>query len=213
MPRAAKGASKETVAGSPKQPGKERQRKLRRVYPDCLRCRFLGTACAGSLLRCDVCTAAGVDCLRFPVSDNDVLFDTLPKNIRHQLAGIIPRRKFAKAWKHSPAGAEFLSGEVDKTLCTPECIDDLVENPARLRLAPELNSRVLGAPLAAALKACPEQEGDRMPLPSSELLSCISNTFARADAAGEHESYSEHMGGGSLLAFGVLLQEYSRHLM
>ncbi|KAJ2081809.1 hypothetical protein H4R24_002073 [Coemansia sp. RSA 988] len=155
----------------------------------------------------------GVDCLRLPVTDNDILFDTIPQSVQRQFTRTVPRRALTKAWKRSSAGAEFLSNDVDERLCTPECVEDLVENPVRLRLTPELTSSVLGKPLAVALEAFPEQDGERMPLPSSELLSCISNTFARAAATDTQEPISEHMGGGSLLAFGVLLQEYSRHLM
>ncbi|PIA17361.1 hypothetical protein COEREDRAFT_86349 [Coemansia reversa NRRL 1564] len=213
MPKAAKGISEETVAGSPKKPGTERRPKQRRLKLDCLRCRLLGINCTGTPPCCDVCPAAGVDCLYFPETNNDVLFDAFPQRVRQQLARSIQRRPPADTWENVSASAEFLGKCIDDSLRTPECIDDFVENPARLRPAPELNRRVLGGQLVAALEEFPEQEGDRAPLPSSELLSCISNTFARAGAAGVHEPHSEHMGGGSLLAYGVLLQEYCRYLI
>ncbi|KAJ2616020.1 hypothetical protein H4S08_000981 [Coemansia sp. RSA 1365] len=213
MPKAAKSISKKTAAGSPKKLGTERRPIQRRLNLECLRCRLLGINCTGTPPCCDVCSAANMDCLYLPETNNDLLFDTLPQRVRRQLARGIQRRPPTDTWENLSASAEFLGNCVDGNLHTPECIDNLVENPARLRPAPELNRRVLGGQLLAALEAFPEQEGDRALLPSSELLSCISNTFARAVAAGVHEPHSEHMGGGSLLAYGVLLQEYCRHLM
>ncbi|KAJ1828708.1 hypothetical protein LPJ56_000933 [Coemansia sp. RSA 2599] len=55
-----------------------------------------------------------------------------------------------------------------------------------------------------------------LPLPSSDLLDCINKSIMQKEASAEQSGHSlinEHLNGSSLLALGVLLQEYCRYLL
>ncbi|KAJ1735618.1 hypothetical protein LPJ61_000456 [Coemansia biformis] len=180
----------------------------------CLRCRLLLSACDRAQPGCSRCLGAGVDCMYFPTLEGDRLLGVLGQGIA---AGNVPVdapgwRRLAD-WTRNQAAAEFLAEECG-LLRGPECIDDLRENPARERPASGAAAAVCTGPLKDALDSFPEEPADpRLPLPSSELLRCISDALARSDAQDPQQLYSEHMCGSSLLALGVLLQEYSQHLL
>ncbi|KAJ2712303.1 hypothetical protein H4R19_002826 [Coemansia spiralis] len=176
----------------------------------CLRCRLLASACDCAQPVCSACAAAGVECMAFPALASDSQLLGVANGSAP--AGSTPGWRRAGDWMRSPAAAEFLSEEAG-ALRGPESIDDFVENPARLRPAAGLDAVSTG-PLAAALDTVSAELGTaRLPPPSSELLRCISDAVARSDAEGAQQRFSEHMSGSSLLAMGVLLQEYSRHLL
>ncbi|KAJ2526201.1 hypothetical protein IWW43_006471 [Coemansia sp. RSA 1935] len=93
----------------------------------------------------------------------------------------------------------------------PEDISEFTENPERLRGDVELPQL-----LRQALDEFPEEQGEQLRLPSSELLQTIGGSIAQADARqdiDDEQVLSEYMGSSSLLALGVLLQEYSRYLI
>ncbi|KAJ2806328.1 hypothetical protein H4R21_000910 [Coemansia helicoidea] len=180
----------------------------------CLRCRLLASTCDCAKAGCSACAAAGVECLQYPELESDELLGVLGRGTARGSvpAGSARGRRRLDGWVRSPAAAEFLAEE-GGVLRGPECIDDFAENPARLRPASGI-SVVATGPLAAALERHPEEPGAaRLRLPSSELLRCISDAVARSDAEDPRQQFSEHMCGSSLLALGVLLQEYSRHLL
>ncbi|KAJ2436808.1 hypothetical protein IWW46_005599 [Coemansia sp. RSA 2440] len=93
----------------------------------------------------------------------------------------------------------------------PEDISEFTENPERLRGDVELPQL-----LRQALDEFPKEQGEQLRLPSSELLQTIGGSIAQADARqdiDDEQVLSEYMGSSSLLALGVLLQEYSRYLI
>ncbi|KAJ2721973.1 hypothetical protein GGI07_003623 [Coemansia sp. Benny D115] len=66
--------------------------------------------------------------------------------------------------------------------------------------------------------SAPQATPDRtpvLPLPSSELLDCISYVFAQNEAIKppKNVSLNEHMSASSLLALGILLQEHTKYLL
>ncbi|KAI9501598.1 hypothetical protein GGI25_004011 [Coemansia spiralis] len=192
---------------------------------DCLRCRLTGTVCDRNSPKCTACANEYVACVLYPSTENDILFELLPQ--RATLAGSENRntvRRTAGDWRRLKCSSEFLEERPDGSLRCPEDMADLTDNPMRNAVDQEMLKRMLAKPLLRAVADHPEsQMADQTqhPLPSSELLRCISQSIARLEASkppldcpgGQEISISECMSGSSLLALGVLLQEYSRYLL
>ncbi|KAJ2666897.1 hypothetical protein IW148_000625 [Coemansia sp. RSA 1199] len=169
----------------------------------CLRCSMVGSRCDGAQPKCTICEQADVACMYVADAGKGRLLDAAPQANRQQTTG-------AKRWMKLQTSSEFLL-ETAGQVRGPEDIDEFTENPERLRADVELPQL-----LRQALDEFPEEQGEQMRLPSSELLQTIGRSIAQADARqdiDDEQVLSEYMGGSSLLALGVLLQEYSRFLI
>ncbi|KAJ2358551.1 hypothetical protein IWW50_001028 [Coemansia erecta] len=165
---------------------------------------MLGSACDRARSGCSQCRQAGAGCMYIPAAGNGRLLGALPRPNKPQNS--IPAG--ARGWMQLQASTEFLS-EQPGEMRGPEDLSAFAENPARIQTDAKLPRA-----LRKVLKKHPDEQGEQLRLPSSELLQTIGSSIAQAEAHCEGEQpLSEHMGGGSLLAMGVLLQEYSRYLL
>ncbi|KAJ2530032.1 hypothetical protein GGH20_002016 [Coemansia sp. RSA 1937] len=139
----------------------------------------------------------------------------VPDAGKGRLLGAVPQvnrrhTTAVKRWMKLQTSSEFLL-ETTGQVRGPEDISEFTENPERLRGDVELPQL-----LRQALDEFPEEQGEQLRLPSSELLQTIGGSIAQADARqdiDDEQVLSEYMGSSSLLALGVLLQEYSRYLI
>ncbi|KAJ2735377.1 hypothetical protein IW152_001603 [Coemansia sp. BCRC 34962] len=190
----------------------------------CVRCRLLEIPCNHRLPSCQACLDSSFDCMYLAPTDNDKLFRTLPVGATLGNAPTIPKAwRSSDAWKLLPTSHEFLQ-ENDSGLHAPEDIYSTTENPLRRQLEPRRVDTLMSGQLQEIIGQHPEPldavDQAQLPLPSSELLSSISNSIARQEAerlsqqrVSKQQSLSESMSGSSLLALGILLQEYSRYLL
>ncbi|KAJ1664525.1 hypothetical protein IW140_000527 [Coemansia sp. RSA 1813] len=202
---------------------------LKRGKYDCLRCRLTETPCDRQDPECSTCTDAKVECLVFPPTANDILFglpsNRLEKTNTTNKPGL---KQYSVDWKLLKCSDEFLAEHSAGSLHSPEDVYSLKENPDRCRIEQDKLMQLLGQPLKNALEDYPahgleEDQDEKLPLPSSELLRCIGLSIAKSEASkmltpvkspdGQEILFSEHMSGSSLLALGVLLQEYSSYLL
>ncbi|KAJ1934537.1 hypothetical protein GGF37_006328, partial [Kickxella alabastrina] len=107
---------------------------------------------------------------------------------------------------------------------TPDDVSSMTENLLRNQSGINRLSALMTGPLKKAVLQYPDEERDadaqdtplpQLPLPSSELLRCICRSVAENEASRppQYPSLNEQLSGSSLLAMGVLLQEYSRFLL
>ncbi|KAJ2161593.1 hypothetical protein GGF46_001363 [Coemansia sp. RSA 552] len=174
----------------------------------CLRCRLLGVACDGAAPQCGACAAVSADCLPLSGPESARLLGALPQQLRTGNAAHHDfSRLSATAWKRLPTGKQFVQ-EASGTRHGPEGMAVGAAEPVGD------NPLVAGA-LKEAVETYPDLEGPdngQLPLPSSELLGCIGEAIA-AQPLSESQPLSQHMHASSLLALGVLLQEYSAFLL
>ncbi|KAJ2815669.1 hypothetical protein GGI24_005973, partial [Coemansia furcata] len=176
-----------------------------------MRCRLLEIPCSRHLPSCQECADLSLDCMYFAPSENDKLFKTLPVGATMGNAPIIPRAwRSSDAWRLLPTSQEFLQENVSN-FRAPEDIYDTTDNPLRQQQEPRRVDALMSGQLQDIIKQNPENSGStgqaQLPLPSSELLSSISNSIARREAeklaqqlAPGQQSLSEAMSGSSLLA-------------
>ncbi|KAJ2868829.1 hypothetical protein GGI22_000621 [Coemansia erecta] len=199
-----------------------------KIASGCLRCRLTETRCDRKDHGCTACARAKTVCLAFPLIANDTLFGLPSSNFKRTNTTNTPGLKqYSVDWKLLKCSKEFLAEHTPVSrLWSPEDVNSINENPDRNQLEQDKLSKLLGQPLRKALEDHPAQGSDdqdrRIPLPSSELLRCIGLNVAKSEAGkalleegpdGQDISFSEHMSGSSLLALGVLLQEYSSFLL
>ncbi|KAJ2818618.1 hypothetical protein FBU31_005810, partial [Coemansia sp. 'formosensis'] len=177
----------------------------------CMRCRLFEIPCSRHLPSCQACVDLSLDCMYFAPSENDKLFKTLPVGATMGNAPIIPRAwRSSDAWRLLPTSQEFLQENVSN-FRAPEDIYDTTDNPLRQQQEPRRVDALMSGQLQDIIKQNPEDSGSigqaQLPLPSSELLSSISNSIARREAeklsqqlAPGQQSLSEAMSGSSLLA-------------
>ncbi|KAJ2496858.1 hypothetical protein GGH96_005544 [Coemansia sp. RSA 1972] len=197
--------SQATQSPSPEPAGKAGAggKKSGSVNYKCLRCSMVGTRCDGAQPKCAVCEQADVACMYVSDAGKGRLLGAAPLANRQQTTGI-------KKWMKLQTSTEFLL-ETTGQMRGPEDISEFTENPERIRGDVELPQL-----LRQALDEFPEEQGEEMRLPSSGLLQTIGRSIAQADARqdiDDEQVLSEYMGSSGLLALGVLLQEYSRHLI
>ncbi|KAJ2246377.1 hypothetical protein GGH98_004325 [Coemansia sp. RSA 454] len=197
--------SQATQSPSPEPAGKAGAggKKSGSVNYKCLRCSMVGTRCDGAQPKCTICEQADVACMYVPDAGKGRLLGAVPQvNRRHTTA--------VKRWMKLQTSSEFLL-ETTGQVRGPEDISEFTENPERLRGDVELPQLLI-----QALDEFPEEQGEQLRLPSSELLQTIGGSIAQAGARqdiDDEQVLSEYMGSSSLLALGVLLQEYSRYLI
>ncbi|KAJ2023367.1 hypothetical protein IWW57_004143 [Coemansia sp. S610] len=179
----------------------------------CVRCRLLGIPCNHRLPSCQACLDSSFECMYLAPTDNDWLFKTLPVGATLGNGSTIPKAwRSSDAWKLLPTSHEFLQ-ENDSGLHAPEDIYSTAENPLRRQQEPRRVDTLMSGQLQEIIGRYPEPldaAGQaQLPLPSSELLSSISNSISRQEAerlsqqrAPEQQSLSESMSGSSLLALG-----------
>ncbi|KAJ2453863.1 hypothetical protein EV183_001933 [Coemansia sp. RSA 2336] len=176
---------------------------------------MLGLKCAWEEKSCSLCKQNNTQCMYLPETRSGRLIDT-PKHAN--VVGRISEHSYHRSiqpWMLLNASHEFLS-EKSGMVREPEDLSQMKENPARLWPEDCEPHMFLSSPFAQALEEFPDDESQDLPLPSSDLLRTISNTISRAEAQDsklEAADYSESMNGSSLLALGVLLQEYTRYLL
>ncbi|KAJ2849706.1 hypothetical protein IWW36_002433 [Coemansia brasiliensis] len=130
------------------------------------------------------------------------------------LSGFRYRRNI-QPWMLLNSSREFLS-EKSGQIREPEDLSQMKENPARLRPRNCEPHMFLSNPFVKMLEDFSDDEGQELPLPSSDLLRTISNTISRVEARDFKPgtaNHSENMNGSGLLALGVLIQEYARYLL
>ncbi|KAJ1799910.1 hypothetical protein LPJ59_001501 [Coemansia sp. RSA 2399] len=218
-------------AGEDESVSKKRSRKIENQLTSstngCLRCRLTETRCDRKDHGCTACARAKAECLAFPLIANDTLFGLPSSNLKKTNTTNTPGLKqHSVDWKLLMCSNEFLAETTPVgRMWSPEDVNSVNGNPDRQQIEQAELSKLLGQPLMKALEDHPAQgsddQGGRLPLPSSELLRCIGLNIAKSEAGkaplegpnGKDISFSEHMGGSSLLALGVLLQEYSSFLL
>ncbi|KAJ1845114.1 hypothetical protein LPJ73_004957 [Coemansia sp. RSA 2703] len=195
----------------------------------CIRCRLLGIACDRRVPQCHACKQASVDCLIYPAMVSDRLFNLVPQ--RSTLGNTVTQTQmhmYPPKWTRTSAGKDIISEEPGESII-PDDIHSITENPLRNQSGHNRLEQLQAGPLEAAILNFPiesrnlnpdldsEQSPLQTPLPSSDLLDCISRTIAQAEASRSSPPQSpllnESLGGSSLLALGVLLQEYTKHLL
>ncbi|KAJ2614253.1 hypothetical protein EV177_002149 [Coemansia sp. RSA 1804] len=204
----------------------DKSRIMRRANAFCLRCRLIGGVCTGKGVRCTACKDANVKCLIFPPTENDVLFG-LPTTRRKNtnIGNKTGQKHHDVDWRLLNCSSEFLREHPNDSIRGPEDVNEVIKNPHRDRIEKRKLPGLLGPSLKDAIvdfraKGL-QKEDKKLPLPSSELLRCIALSIAKSEANkapaegldGQNIFLSEHMSGSSLLALGVLLQEYSNHLL
>ncbi|KAJ1741643.1 hypothetical protein LPJ78_002910 [Coemansia sp. RSA 989] len=176
---------------------------------------MLGLKCAWEEKGCSLCKQNNIQCVYLPEARSGQLLDT-PKHAN--VVGRISEHSYHRniqPWMLLNASREFLS-EKSGMVREPEDLSQMKENPARLKPEDCEPHMFLSSPFAQMLKEFPDDGSQDLPLPSSDLLRTISNTISRAEARAfkpEAANHSESMNGSSLLALGVLLQEYARYLL
>ncbi|KAJ2885966.1 hypothetical protein H4R27_001018 [Coemansia aciculifera] len=179
----------------------------------CVRCRLLERSCSRHMPSCQACLDLSLDCLYLAPTDNDKLLKTLPVGAIMGNAPIIPKAwRSSGAWTLLPTSREFLQENVSE-FQAPEDVYSTTENPLRRQQEPKRVDKLMSGQLQDIIKQYPEDSDSadqaQLPLPSSELLSSISNSIARREAeklsqqlAPGQRSLNEAMSGSSLLALG-----------
>ncbi|KAJ2463810.1 hypothetical protein GGI03_003611 [Coemansia sp. RSA 2337] len=179
----------------------------------CVRCRLLERSCSRHLPSCQECLDLSLDCLYMFPTDNDKLFKTLPVGAIMGNAPVIPMAwRSSGAWNLLPTSREFLQENVSE-FQAPEDVYSTTENPLRRQKEPRRVDELMSGQLQDIIAQYPEDpdaaDQAQLPLPSSELLSSISNSIARREAeklsqqiAPGQRSLNEAMSGSSLLALG-----------
>ncbi|KAJ2746653.1 hypothetical protein GGI20_001154 [Coemansia sp. BCRC 34301] len=212
-PDTSSGDDEETAQGS----------KGRVVNVICLRCRLLEIPCSRILPSCKECTDMSLDCAYIAPTDNDRLFKTAPVGTTTGNAPVVTGVwRTHNPWKYLQTSKEFLQEDVGQ-LHPSEDAYSVAENPLRQQPDPSQVRKLMSNYLQDVIDQYPDEadEGNqaRLPLPSSELLASISNSIGRSEAeklmreSPTRQSLNEVMSGSSLLALGILLQEYSRYLL
>ncbi|KAJ2738472.1 hypothetical protein H4R23_001122 [Coemansia sp. Cherry 401B] len=181
----------------------------------CVRCRLTGSKCDNTVPSCAKCEQANTSCMYVAAGGSGRLIGRLPQ--LNLIGGTSQSGAPGRTghWTRLQSSCEFLS-EAAGEVRAPESLDDFVKPSSRAALSPEVMKTARMGLLKQALQAFPKEAFEHtepLPLPSSELLTCIGDSIARDEAGDPNSELSDHMNGSSLLAMGVLLQEYSRYLM